>query len=138
MIAQIIFSCVLLGVILVAFVQLPRLPLVGGLVIIVALFGAYLVWMPESATQIAHFVGIGRGADLVLYIWVLISFSVLLVLYLAVRAQLQLITALARRIALAEAGGVAEWAGESRHFRLPDGSPSHQQGYEADQPNDSR
>lgn len=136
MIAQIVFSCVLVSVILVAFTQLARLPLVGGLVITVSLFGAYLVWMPESATQIAHYVGIGRGTDLVLYIWVLISFCALLVLYLVVRGQLQLITALARRIALVEAAGIA--AVNSRDSLLRDGSSSHQQGYEADQPNDSR
>ena len=100
MIAQILFTLVLLGVVLIAFAQLARLPLIGGAVICVALFGIWLVWMPEEATRIAHFVGVGRGADLVMYMWVLISFSVWLVLYLALRDQLHLITALAREIAL--------------------------------------
>ena len=133
MIAQFVFSCVLLSVILVAFVQLAQSPLVGGLVIIVALFGAYLVWMPESATQIAHYVGIGRGADLLLYIWVLISFSVLLAIYLAVRGQLQIITALARRIALAESGRLPEAESATRQdsFVL-EGPSSQKQGHEAD------
>ena len=100
MIAQILFTLVLLAVVLVAFAQLARLPLIGGAVICVALFGIWLVWMPEEATRIAHFVGVGRGTDLVMYVWVLISFSVWLVLYLVLRDQLQLITALARDIAL--------------------------------------
>lgn len=102
MIAQVIFTLVLVAVMLVAFAQWPQLPLVGGVVICAALFGAYLVWLPEDATYLAHLIGIGRGADLVLYVWVLISFAILLVLYLNSREQLQLITTLARRMALAE------------------------------------
>jgi small membrane protein len=103
MIAQVVFTLMLTAVVLVAFVQLPRIPLVGGAVISVALFGAYIVWMPDHATYLAHLVGIGRGADLVLYVWVLISCAILLLFYLQLREQLQLITALARRMALAGA-----------------------------------
>jgi hypothetical protein len=103
MIAQLIFTIVLLGVALAAFTQLPQIPVVGGIVIGAALFGGYLVWMPDHATYIANMVGIGRGADLVLYVWVLITCAILLLLYLNLREQLQLITTLARRMALSEA-----------------------------------
>ena len=65
--------------------------------------GAYLIWMPAEATVLAHSLGIGRGADLILYVWVLISFASLLVLYLNIKGQDQTITALARKIALLEA-----------------------------------
>jgi small membrane protein len=68
-----------------------------------ALFGAYIVWMPDHATYLAQSIGIGRGADFILYIWLLISCAILLLLYLQLREQLQLITALARRMALAQA-----------------------------------
>ena len=103
MIAQILFTLVLLAVVLVAFVQLPQIPLVGALTMAAALFGAYVVWVPDHATYLANAVGIGRGADLVLYLWVLISSAVLLLLYLNLREQMQLITGLARRMALTEA-----------------------------------
>jgi len=103
MIAQVVFTIVLMGVALAALAQLPQIPVVGGGVVGAALFGAYLVWMPDHATYIANSVGIGRGADLVLYVWVLITCAILLLLYLNLREQLQLITALARRMALAEA-----------------------------------
>jgi hypothetical protein len=103
MIAQIVFTSLLIAVVLVALAQLRQIPLVGVLVICIALFGAYIVWMPEHATYLANAVGIGRGADLVLYVWVLISSAILLLLYLNSREQLQLVTALARKMALADA-----------------------------------
>lgn len=103
MIAQVVFTMVLLAVMLAAFAQFAQIPLVGGAVILAALFGAYIVWMPDHATYVAHLVGIGRGADLILYVWVLISCAILLLLYLNVREQLHLITTLARKMALSEA-----------------------------------
>ena len=104
MIAQVIFTLVLFAMLVVAFAQLPQIPLVGGVVICAALFGAYIVWMPDHATYLANLVGIGRGADLVLYVWVLISSAIVLLLYLNLQGQLQLITVLARKMALADAG----------------------------------
>jgi hypothetical protein len=59
--------------------------------------------MPEHSTQLAELVGIGRGVDLILYIWVCISLIVLLNLHLKLRTQMELITTLARKIAIAEA-----------------------------------
>jgi small membrane protein len=103
MIAQVVFTLVLMAVMLVAFAQIPQIPLVGGVVICTALFGAYIVWMPDHATYLANVVGIGRGADLLLYVWVLISCAILLLLYLNLREQGQLITALARKMALSDA-----------------------------------
>jgi hypothetical protein len=103
MIAQVIFTLILMAVLLVAFAQLRQIPLVGGLVVCAALFGAYVIWVPDHATYLANLVGIGRGADLILYVWVLIGSAVLLLLYLNSREQLQLITTLARKMALADA-----------------------------------
>ena len=31
--------------------------------------GLYFVWLPEHATWLAELVGIGRGVDLILYVW---------------------------------------------------------------------
>ena len=103
MIAQIVFSFILSAVLFVAFAQLGRIPLVGGIVICAALFGGYLVWMPGHATYLANAVGIGRGADLIFYVWVLISSAILLLLHLNAQEQLRLITMLARALALSDA-----------------------------------
>ena len=69
----------------------------------IATAGLYFVWLPQHSTQLAELVGIGRGVDLILYVWVCISLVVLLNLHLKLRNQTELITTLARNIAIADA-----------------------------------
>jgi small membrane protein len=101
MIAQIFFSLLLCTVFLYAWIEYRRSPVVAVLSSVVALAGLYFVWVPSHSTQLAEFVGIGRGVDLVLYTWVGISLIVILNLHLKLRTQLESITVLARTIALA-------------------------------------
>jgi hypothetical protein len=103
MIAQIVLSLLLGIVVLYAWAQYRRSPIVTVLSCAVSLIGFYFVWIPSHATRVAELVGIGRGADLVLYVWVCISLVVLLNLHLKLRTQHELITQLARSIALANA-----------------------------------
>ena len=103
MIAQFIFSILLAGIVVYAWSEYARSPVVAVLTLLVASAGLYFVWMPEHSTQLAEAVGIGRGVDLILYIWVCLSLIVLLNLHLKLRTQMELITALARKIALADA-----------------------------------
>jgi len=102
MIAQTILSLLLVGVGLYAGNERRRSPVVAVLSIIVAIAGLYFTWVPDHATQVALWAGVGRGVDLVLYIWVCITLIVLLNLHLKLRTQMELITALARTIALAD------------------------------------
>jgi|EndMetStandDraft_8_1072994.scaffolds.fasta_scaffold28769_4 small membrane protein len=103
MIAQLILSLLLAGILLYAWTEYRRSPAVAVLALLAASAGLYFVWMPEHSTQLAEWVGIGRGVDLILYIWVCISLIVLLNLHLKLRTQTELITALARKIAIADA-----------------------------------
>ena len=103
MIAQIGFSILLGGIIMYAWTEYPRAPAIGLVAMLVALAGLYFVWLPSHATWLASLVGIGRGVDLILYVWVLISLIVMLNLHLKLRSQMELITALTREIALANA-----------------------------------
>jgi hypothetical protein len=103
MIAQIVLSALLAGILLYAWTEYRRSPAVALLTVFVASAGIYFVWVPEHSTQLAELVGIGRGVDLILYIWVCISLIVLLNLHLKLRTQMELITTLARRIAIADA-----------------------------------
>jgi len=57
-------------------------------------------WLPERANDLAALLGVGRGADLILYCWILTSLIVVLNLHLLIRANLQLTTELARQFAL--------------------------------------
>ncbi len=103
MIAQIGLSVLLAAVMFYAGAEYRRAPLIGVLSILVVTAGLYFVWLPEHATRLAALVGIGRGVDLIIYVWVVISLILLLNLHLKLRSQTELITALAREIAIANA-----------------------------------
>ena len=103
MIAQLILSILLAAILLYAWTEYRRSPVVALVTVFVAGAGMYFVWIPKHSTQLAALVGIGRGVDLILYIWVCISLIVVLNLHLKLRTQTELITALARKIAIAEA-----------------------------------
>jgi small membrane protein len=102
MIAQFILSMLLAGIVVYAWSEYARSPAVAVVTLLVASAGLYFVWMPEHSTQLAELVGIGRGVDLILYIWVCLSLIVVLNLHLKLRTHMELITALARKIALGE------------------------------------
>ena len=101
MIAQIFFTLLPFTVFLYAWIEYRRSPVAAVLSLVVALAGLYFVWVPSHSTWLAEVVGIGRGGDLILYTWVAISLIVILNLHLKLRTQLELITVLARTIALA-------------------------------------
>jgi hypothetical protein len=103
MIAQIMLSVLLLGVVVYAWTEYKRAPVVAFLSAFVSICGVYFIWFPETSTRWAEFVGIGRGADLILYTWSCISLLVILNLHLKLRSQLEMITGLARAIAIANA-----------------------------------
>ena len=77
-------------------------PGVRSTALIVLAIGAYFVWQPEHANAVAHVVGVGRGADLLMYLWVVVTFSAVLALYLKIVEMNQMLTELARRLALNE------------------------------------
>jgi small membrane protein len=103
MIAQLALTLLLAGIVLYAWSEYRRSPVVGLLSMISAFAGLYFVWMPAHATLLAERFGVGRGVDLIIYTWVAISLLVLLNLHLKLRAQMDLITVLARHLAIASA-----------------------------------
>ncbi|MEJ2541242.1 MAG: DUF2304 domain-containing protein [Gemmatimonadota bacterium] len=66
----------------------------------VVLLGIYFVWFPDHATIIANRLGVGRGTDLLIYVWIVLSFAIGLNLNFKIRAARHDITELARAIAL--------------------------------------
>jgi hypothetical protein len=102
MIAQLILTVLLAGILLYAWSEHRRSPVVGLLSMLAAFAGLYFVWVPAHATLLAERFGIGRGVDLIIYTWVAISLLVLLNLHLKLRAQMELITVLARQLAISK------------------------------------
>jgi hypothetical protein len=110
MIAQAILSLLLCTVLIYAWAEYRRSPVVALMSLVASVVGLYFVWIPSHTTRVAEFIGIGRGADLVMYLWICISLIVLLNLHLKLRSQHEVITALARAIALANAYSATEGA----------------------------
>ena len=106
MIALFILSILLASILLYSWVEYRRAPVIGIMSMLAAGTGLYFVWVPDHASRLAALVGIGRGVDLILYLWVVISLIVLLNLHLKLRAQMEIITVLAREIAIANARSV--------------------------------
>jgi small membrane protein len=103
MIAPAVLSALLCVILVYAWSEQRRAPLVASSTMIAAIAGLYLVWFPSHANVLAEVAGVGRGADLILYLWVLISLLVLFNLHLKLRSQMELITQLSREIALLKA-----------------------------------
>jgi small membrane protein len=111
MIAQIGLSILLGGIMIYAWSEWPRAPAISSIAMLATAAGLYLVWLPAHATWLAATVGIGRGVDLILYIWVIISLLMMLNLHLKLRSHMELITVLTRKLAIAEARSADRGAG---------------------------
>ena len=103
MIAQFFLSFLLASILLYAWAEYPRSPAVALAGVLTASGGLYFVWFPTHATLLAEAVGIGRGVDLIIYVWVVISLLIVFNLHLKLRSQMELITGLAREIAILKA-----------------------------------
>jgi len=102
MIIQILLTLGLVVLIPYAYAQRATSRLIPVAMTTIGVVGLYFVWLPDHANDLAHLIGVGRGADLVLYCWILISLIVALNLHIVARSNLRLITELARHIALSD------------------------------------
>ena len=99
---QILLTVLLFVIALLFAVQQATSRFVRAIILAVIAAGAFFVWAPEQTTVISKAVGVGRGADLVLYVWVVISLALMLVLYLKVVQMGRKVTQLTRAIALSQ------------------------------------
>jgi hypothetical protein len=103
MIVQVLLSLGLAAVAVYAWLQRARARLLSWTMILICLFGEILVLNPELATRIAHWMGVGRGADLVVYCFIVASLGLIMNLHLRLHALHEDFTELARRVALRDA-----------------------------------
>ena len=87
------------------------------LVIAFGVFAVVTVLFPGTLTRVAHLMGVGRGADLLLYATVLVLLGFLALQEARTKAAEKRTTVLARRLALDE----AEQPGTYRERALRDG-----------------
>ncbi len=100
---QLILVLFLLVIAAVYFLRLRKKTYDRLIVIFFILAGAVLVIMPDWTTAIAQLLGVGRGADLLLYLGLLGLSFVCLLLYSKMRELETALTDLVRSIAIAGA-----------------------------------
>ena len=97
---QIFLTVLLLTVAAMVALQRSTSRLLRIAVLAVVVAGLYFVWMPEQTTRVAESLGVGRGADLVLYLWVVITLALIVFLYLKIVQLSRRLTELTRALAL--------------------------------------
>jgi hypothetical protein len=105
-IIQVVLIAGIIGVISVVMLGRPSHVGRAGRKALFAFFGAFAVVAvvdPELTTTVANAVGVGRGADLLLYLMVIVFLFFALHVYVLFKKQERTIVRLARAIALQEA-----------------------------------
>ena len=95
-----ILSLLVVGLVFVYFAKVRSQLLDRLIVVSIAGFGIALVILPEMANWLAHLVGVGRGADLLMYISLIGIIFLLILIYSMLREMAANITHLARDIAI--------------------------------------
>lgn len=96
----------LTGVLLITLYVIQRLKRPVISVVLVSFLAAVAVWFilqPELTNNIAHMIGVGRGADLVFYICILLFWYVLIRLYARIRKLEEIVTEMVRQSAVDKA-----------------------------------
>jgi small membrane protein len=100
MIIQIILAVALLLSISYAFTQRNKSRFIANIIFVTAIGGLFLVLFPGYSSVLAGYVGVGRGADLVFYCWIAISFLVSVNLQFRILGLQQDIVKLTRALAI--------------------------------------
>ena len=114
MIIQIILTLCFVTMAVYGWAQMSSVRLISMNLMLLSMIATFLVWNPDLTTTLAHALGVGRGADLMMYFFFVFVISQLVMLHVRLRSQMVLLTQLARRMALDEAQ-VHEHRPESRH-----------------------
>lgn len=77
--------------------------LLGSTVIVGSVAALVLVWNETWVSELAHVLGVGRGADLLLYLWIPLSAVLMIFSYLRTRQLERQLTRVCREIAIAHA-----------------------------------
>lgn len=108
MIAQIILALILLVPLVYVQLQSSSPRSVKLLITMTVLAGEYLILFPGHSGVVAAYVGIGRGVDLIMYIWLIVSFAMIISLFFSLRMVNQDLIRLSQQIALSAPSRPAE------------------------------
>jgi hypothetical protein len=97
---KIILIGTLLTILGYALAQRKNIPALSIAMTMICLVGVFFVFLPDMATEVARVLGVGRGADLVLYFFIVLTLAIALNLHLKIRSAQETATELARAIAI--------------------------------------
>lgn len=103
MIIQALLSMGLMILMVYAVIARKGARLLADCMLAIAGIGLVFVWVPDLSTTLAHRLGVGRGADLLFYVWILASMLIAFNLHLTCRRLSRDLGKLARGIAIEEA-----------------------------------
>lgn len=89
-------------------------PLIGYATPLLSLVGIVLVIYPELSSNFATLLGVGRGADLIFYLWTVISALLIANVHFRLRYQKELLTTLARELTLVRANNPVSTTSDDR------------------------
>jgi hypothetical protein len=97
---KIILIATLLAILGYALSQRKKIPGLSIAMTMICLGGIFFVFLPDTATEVARVLGVGRGADLILYFFIILTLAIALNLHLKIRSAQETATELARAIAI--------------------------------------
>lgn len=100
MIIQFILIAILLTTLFFALIRREKAPLIALWIMLLSCGGILLVIFPSIAQTLATSVGINRGVDLIIYLFMAIMLIVLLDVYVRLQATLEMVTILVRQMSL--------------------------------------
>lgn len=103
MIIALILSAFMLATLALGLVMRRRSPPLGIALVLIALAGTWFAWQPDALTVVARRLGVGRGTDLLVYLWLPVSMLVLAGIAVQLRYLQRQLTLLAREVALERA-----------------------------------
>jgi hypothetical protein len=101
---------------LMAVLMRRRSPVLALAFALVSFLGTWFAWWPEHLNTLARAVGVGRGADLAVYLGLSLSFLALGALLLQLRHLQNRFTILARELALIQER--REWGNEKSRNKI--------------------
>jgi len=100
---RIILSVLLLLLLSYALKQYRRSGLFSSVILLCSIVGVVLVWVPDLSTSVANHLGVGRGVDLITYLFIIISIASIFNIHLRLRASKEVVTRIVREMAIRDA-----------------------------------
>lgn len=100
---KVIISVVLIACAIYGWRERRLSPMVGYLTPLLAALGVIITLRPDLATLAARLLGVGRGADLIFYLWTVLSVILIANIHFRLRLQRAMLTTLTRELALLRA-----------------------------------